>query len=72
MAELQDTIAMSFQLWSQLPQVELKAVTSKMMLNLMGEKLFSYDPSQISGSERLEEGLTNFFKEFLRFPIKIH
>ncbi|CAN1310773.1 Cytochrome P450 87A3 [Linum perenne] len=66
MAELQDTIAMSFQLWSQLPQVELKAVTSKMILNFMGKKLFSYEPS-----ERLGEGLITFLEEVLKFPINI-
>ncbi|CAN1310790.1 Cytochrome P450 87A3 [Linum perenne] len=71
MAELEDTIAMSLQRWSQLPQVDLKSVISTMILNFMGKKLFSYDPSQISGGKRLAEGMNNFLEEVLKFPINI-
>ncbi|CAN1310793.1 Cytochrome P450 87A3 [Linum perenne] len=42
-----------------------------MILNFMGKKLFSYDPSQISGGKRLAEGMNNFLEEVLKFPINI-
>ncbi|CAN1853012.1 Cytochrome P450 87A3 [Linum perenne] len=66
MAELEETIAMSLQCWSQHPQVDLKVVIPTMILNFMGKKLFSYEPS-----ERLGEGLITFLEEVLKFPINI-
>ncbi|CAN0825712.1 Cytochrome P450 87A3 [Linum grandiflorum] len=71
MAELEKTISTSMHRWSEFPQVELKTVTSTMIFNFMAKKLFSYEPDRIPGSEELANNFTNFFEEYLKFPINI-
>ncbi|CAN1853018.1 Cytochrome P450 87A3 [Linum perenne] len=66
MAELQDTIAMSLQRWSQLPRVNLKVVIPTMILNFTGKKFFGYEPR-----EKLGASLITFMEDVLKFPINI-
>ncbi|CAN0905736.1 Cytochrome P450 87A3 [Linum grandiflorum] len=71
MAELEKTISISLHRWSELPQVELKTVTTTMIINFMAKKVFSYEPDRIPGSKQLTDSFANFLGEYLKFPINI-